>query len=126
MGNVDREALRKQASHVPVSLEHPKELKLGKCLVQFPEVLSRSISELYPHYLCDYMYELATTFTEFYDVCYCIQKDRSTGEIVKVDTGRLLLCEAAAMIMAKGFDLLGIKPVEKMWRHCFENESRQR
>ncbi|XP_062513588.1 arginine--tRNA ligase, cytoplasmic-like isoform X2 [Corticium candelabrum] len=114
LGGIDRESLRKEAVCIPISLEHPKELKLGKCIVQFAEVVSRSISELYPHYLCDYMYELATAFTEFYDVCYCIQKDRMTGEIVKVDTSRLLLCEATAMVMAKGFDLLGIRCVEKM------------
>lgn len=31
------------------------------------------------HSLCDYLYELATTFTEFYDSCYCVEKDRQTG-----------------------------------------------
>lgn len=36
------------------------------------------------------------------------------GQIVKVNTWRLLLCEATATIMAKGFDILGIKPVERM------------
>jgi arginyl-tRNA synthetase len=60
------------------------------------------------------MYDLATAFTEFYDVCYCIEKDRKTGEIIKVDASRLLLCEAASMVMTKGFELLGIQPVEKM------------
>jgi arginyl-tRNA synthetase len=114
LGNIDQEALRKEANRVPIYLEHPKELKLGKCIVQFSEVVSRSINELYPHYLCDYMYDLATAFTEFYDVCYCIEKDRKTGEIIKVDASRLLLCEAASMVMTKGFELLGIQPVEKM------------
>jgi arginyl-tRNA synthetase len=53
-----------------VLLQHDKEWKLGKCLIRFPEIL---------HTLCDYLYELATTFTEFYDSCYCIEKDRQTG-----------------------------------------------
>lgn len=36
------------------------------------------------------------------------------GQIVKVNMWRLLLCEATATVMAKGFDILGIKPVQKM------------
>lgn len=36
------------------------------------------------------------------------------GEIVKVNMWRLLLCEATAAVMAQGFDILGIKPVQKM------------
>lgn len=38
----------------------------------------------------------------------------SAGQIVKVNMWRLLLCEATATVMAKGFDILGIKPVQRM------------
>lgn len=37
------------------------------------------------------------------------------GEVVKVNMWRMLLCEATAAIMAKGFDILGITPVQRMW-----------
>lgn len=37
------------------------------------------MDDLLLHSLCDYVYELATTFTEFYDSCYCVEKDRQTG-----------------------------------------------
>jgi hypothetical protein len=37
---------------------------------------------LTPHTLCDYLYELATTFTEFYDACYVVEKDRQTGTVM--------------------------------------------
>ncbi|XP_046394302.1 arginine--tRNA ligase, cytoplasmic [Ischnura elegans] len=96
-----------------LSLEHEKEWKLGRCLLRFPEVLSRVVKDLGLHQLCDYLYEIATTFTEFYDSCYCIEKD-SSGEIQKVNTGRILLCEVTALVMAKVFDILGLKPVPKM------------
>lgn len=33
---------------------------------------------------------------------------------MKVNMWRLLLCEATATVMAKGFDILGIKPVQRM------------
>ena len=31
------------------------------------------------HALCDYMYEIATVFSEFWDNCYVVEKDRTTG-----------------------------------------------
>ena len=33
------------------------------------------------HALCDYMYEIATVFSEFWDNCYVVEKDRTTGTI---------------------------------------------
>ena len=42
-------------------------------------------------------------------LCRCF-----AGQIVKVNMWRLLLCEATATVMAKGFDILGIKPVQRM------------
>ena len=37
------------------------------------------MEDLLIHPLCDFLYELATTFSEFYDVCYVVEKDRQTG-----------------------------------------------
>lgn len=99
---------------VPVPVEHPKERKLAKALLRFPEVLAIMLEELYLHPLCDYLFELSQTFSEFYDNCYCIQKDRTTGKVVNINKGRLLLCEATAAVMTKGFCILGIRTVEKM------------
>uniref|UniRef100_A0A8C2S615 Arginine--tRNA ligase, cytoplasmic n=1 Tax=Capra hircus TaxID=9925 RepID=A0A8C2S615_CAPHI len=90
-----------------------KEWKLGRCILRFPEVLQKILDDLLLHTLCDYIYELATTFTEFYDSCYCVEKDRQS-EVLKVNMWRMLLCEAVAAVMAKGFDILGIKPVQRM------------
>lgn len=38
-----------------------------------------------------------------------------SGAIVKVNMSRLLLCEATANVIATGFHVLGINPLEKMW-----------
>lgn len=97
-----------------VPVEHPKERKLAKMLLRFPEVISMMLEELHLHPLCDYLFELSQAFSEFYDTCYCIEKDKATGKVVKVNKGRLLLCEATAAIMTKGFHILGIKTVERM------------
>ncbi|KAF4015328.1 hypothetical protein G4228_006543 [Cervus hanglu yarkandensis] len=114
LANIDEEMLRKAAQETKIILDHEKEWKLGRCILRFPEVLQKILDDLLLHTLCDYIYELATTFTEFYDSCYCVEKDRQSGEVLKVNMWRMLLCEAVAAVMAKGFDILGIKPVQRM------------
>lgn len=112
--NIDRSNLESCLANTEISLEHPKEWKLGKCIVRFPEILSRVLDDLMMHTLCEFMYEMATTLTEFYDNCYCVEKDRKTGEVIKVNMGRMLLLEATARVMETAFYILGIKPVTKM------------
>jgi len=109
------EELKKQCNLDTVSaLDHEKEMKLAKLLLRFPEVVLKIADDLFLHTLAEYMYEVATAFTEFYDVCYCVEKDRQTGEIVKINTGRIILCEVTALILAKCFNILGLEPVERM------------
>ncbi|XP_073913845.1 arginine--tRNA ligase, cytoplasmic isoform X2 [Castor canadensis] len=114
LANIDEDMLQKAARETKIVLDHEKEWKLGRCILRFPEILQKILDDLFLHTLCDYIYELATTFTEFYDSCYCVEKDRQTGKVLKVNMWRLLLCEAVAAVMAKGFDILGIKPVHRM------------
>ncbi|CAG9762915.1 unnamed protein product [Ceutorhynchus assimilis] len=111
--NFTSEQLKELAKTNKISLEHEKEWKLAKVLVRFSDVLLKITEDLCLHHLCEYVYEIATTFTEFYDACYCIEKD-SSGDVVKIHVGRILLAEAAAMIMERCFDILGLKPVSKM------------
>jgi arginyl-tRNA synthetase len=49
-------------------------------LLRFHDVLAMITKDLCLHHLCEYVYEIATTFTEFYDNCYCVEKD-SAGEM---------------------------------------------
>ncbi|XP_014229308.1 arginine--tRNA ligase, cytoplasmic isoform X1 [Trichogramma pretiosum] len=111
--NVTQEQLRKAIEDTPISLEHEKEWKLAKVLLKFPDIIARVTKDLSLHTLCDFCYEIATTFTEFYDSCYCVEKNK-TGEIVKVNMGRILLTEVTAMVLEQCFSILGLKPVEKM------------
>uniref|UniRef100_A0A1A7Z4U5 Arginine--tRNA ligase, cytoplasmic n=1 Tax=Iconisemion striatum TaxID=60296 RepID=A0A1A7Z4U5_9TELE len=114
LANIEESTLRRAAETTEIILDHEKEWKLGKCILRFPEILQKILDDLLLHTLCDYLYELATTFTEFYDSCYCVEKDRQTGEVLKINMWRMLLCEATATIMAKCFDILGINPVQRM------------
>uniref|UniRef100_A0A183DJA2 arginine--tRNA ligase n=1 Tax=Gongylonema pulchrum TaxID=637853 RepID=A0A183DJA2_9BILA len=62
--------------------------------------------------LCDYVYELATTFHDFYNECYVIQKDMDGA--VTLHYQRLVLCQVTADVMANCFKILGLRTVEKM------------
>lgn len=106
--------LKEASFNTAIDLTHEKELKLGKCIARFPEILAQVMDDLCPHTLCDYLYELCTTMTEFYDACYCVEKDKETGDIVKVNMSRILLCEATRLVLFRGLYILGIEPLEKM------------
>jgi len=102
-----------EAKKKGLNLEHEKELKLGKLLLRLSEVMTRMADDLYLHPLCEFMYEVANTFTEFYENCYCVEKDKS-GKIVKINWERILLCEVTASVLATCFNILGLKQVQKM------------
>lgn len=105
--------LPKIIQDTPIELDHEKEWKLAKVLIQFPDIIIRITKELQVHFLCEYLYEISTTFTEFYDNCYCIEKNKD-GSIKKINHSRILLCEATSLVMLKCFEILGLKPLQKI------------
>lgn len=111
---VSNQQLKEFVAKNLISLDDPKEWKLAKQILKFPEILIKTLNDLLVHSICDYIYELATVFTEFYDSCYCIEKDKQTGEIKSVNMSRLVLCDSTASVLATCFDLLGLKTLEKM------------
>ncbi|ESO84457.1 hypothetical protein LOTGIDRAFT_196660 [Lottia gigantea] len=114
LANVSEKELAEAAKSTKIELDHEKEYKLAKCILKFPEIILKLLDDLYLHTLCDYLYELTTSFTEFYDNCYCVEKDRTTGKVIKINKSRLLLCEATANVISAGFHILGINPLQRM------------
>lgn len=110
---ISPETLMAEVKKTGLKLAHEAEWKLGKVLLRFPEVILKVSNDLYLHSLCEYLYEISSAFTEFYDKCYCVEKDKE-GKIVKIFYERLMLCEVTASIMEKCLDILGIKTVSKM------------
>lgn len=111
--SITPEQMKTAIESTPVSLDHEKEWKLAKVLLKFPDVLLRITKDLFLHPLCEFCYEISCAFSEFYDNCYCVEKN-STGEIVKVNMGRIMLCEATAIVLEQCFSILGLKPVARM------------
>lgn len=105
--------IQKVIAEHKISIEHEKEWKLAKVLLKFPDIIIKITKDLCLHHLCEFVYDVSTTFTEFYDSCYCIEKNKA-GEIVKINAGRVLLAEATAQVLSKCFYLLGLKPIQKI------------
>lgn len=116
LGSIE-EILKKRAAELgesaPLKLDHEREIKLAKFLLRFPDIILQCIDDLLFHLLCNYLYELSSVFTEFYESCYCIEKNNESGDI-KIHLDRIILCEVTAAVMDKGLTLLGLKTLDKM------------
>ncbi|XP_035733678.1 arginine--tRNA ligase, cytoplasmic-like isoform X1 [Vespa mandarinia] len=111
--NISQKQLKEVVEEIPISLNHEKEWKLAKVLLKFPDILLKITKDLHLHQLCEYCYDISTSFSEFYDNCYCVVKNQA-GEIIEVNMSRILLTEATAIIMEQCFLILGIKPLTRM------------
>lgn len=110
----NKTTLQKSAEETRITLDHEKEWRLAKLILRFPEVLQKIQEDLMLHTLCDFLYELAITFSKFFEHCNCVEKDVWTGNVNKVNMSRILLCEATAAVMEQGFKILGLNPVHKI------------
>jgi arginyl-tRNA synthetase len=69
-----------------------------------------SVAEhLQPHRLCTYLFDLAQSFTAFYESCPVLRAPDETTR-----SSRLALCEVTARTLARGLDLLGIEAPDRM------------
>lgn len=86
----------------------PEELTLAKHILRLGETIDSVARDLKPHVLCQYLYELATKFSGFYEKCPVLKSDEPTR------SSRLALCDLTARTLAQGLDLLGIEHPEQM------------
>jgi arginyl-tRNA synthetase len=85
------------------------EKDLARVLALFGEAVKRSANEFAPHFVAQYLFELAQTFSVFYTKCPILkEKDAPRRQL------RLLLTQATAKVLRQGMDLLGIEVVEEM------------
>lgn len=82
--------------------EHGLLLKIS----EFGEVLERSVTELRPHHLCTYLYELTQEFNRFYERNRIIGDDR--------EAQRLTILGYYQSVLSRGLTILGIPAPEKM------------
>ncbi len=101
---VDMPALLQSGEQI--RLIEASEIALGLQTLAFSEVLEKTIQELLPSRLTDYLFNLAEKFHLFFHHC----RVEGTQE----QNSRLLLCKAVSDVMYQGLLLLGLKPLERM------------
>ena len=87
----------------------PEERELAKRLLGFADAVEATLATYSPHKLCGYLFDLATSFTNFYEHCPVLRApDRGTR------SSRLVLCALSGAVLERGLSFLGIAAPERM------------
>lgn len=95
-------------SSFPVILSEPVERALAVKLLRFPETIVRAAHGYKPNAVCDYLYDLAQTYSTFYQNVPFLAAEEGTRE------SRVRLGGIVAAVLRKGLDLLGIETPERI------------
>ncbi len=93
----------------PVTVEHAAERALALQLLGFREAVEVTAEHLEPHRLCGYLFDVASAFTTFYELCPVLR-----AESEELRASRLLLASATAQVLSTGLGLLGIETPDRM------------
>lgn len=94
--------------NAPVAATEPAEKQLAVALLQFEDVLSTVADGCYPHHLAAYVYNIATLFSRFYEVCPILKAEGDQRD------SRLQLAHLTSRTIKQGMDLLGLDVMEAM------------
>ncbi|MFG0257698.1 MAG: arginine--tRNA ligase [Phycisphaerales bacterium JB043] len=93
----------------PLSMNASEEKQLALKLLRYPDALRSSADALEPHRLCTYVYELAGTFSSFFQQCPVLKApDEPTLH------SRLRLCSLTGRVLEDAITTLGLVPLERM------------
>ena len=92
-----------------VAVSGPPERALGLALLRLDGAVADAATDLAPHKLCGHLFDLAQSFTSFYEACPVLKApDPATR------ASRLTLCLLTAAALSLGLDLLGIGAPDRM------------
>ncbi|GAB3886950.1 arginine--tRNA ligase [Terrabacter terrigena] len=95
--------------HATLLVREPHERALAMHLLDFGDVVAEVGATYEPHRLAGYLFELAQTFSAFYENCPVLKADRD-----EVRESRLTLCALVFRVMTTGLDLLGLESPDQM------------
>jgi arginyl-tRNA synthetase len=93
----------------PISLNQVQERDLAMTLLALPRVIDDCLETFSPSKLCTYLFELAQSFTSFYECCPVLKASDQ-----ELSASRLSLCELTASTLRLGLNALGIVAPEQM------------
>ena len=102
---LDKVTARESENKEPEKLE-ASERALIKKILEYKMVLSEAVSEMAPHKVANYLYELAQEFSRFYENCSVVGSDK--------EHERAKLVRTYLDTMTHGLNILGIKVPEEM------------
>ena len=91
-----------------ILLVEPAERQLALELARFADAVHAVGREAAPHFLCGYLYDLATHFMRFYEACPVLKSEGAVRD------SRLRLCRLTADTLKTGLGLLGIETLDMM------------
>jgi arginyl-tRNA synthetase len=97
-----------QSTYDPSPFETDTERALARKLIQFPSTFELTLEDLRPHILCTYLFELASTFSSFYNANKVITEEGQAQGC------RLMLCARTLRTLETGLQLLGIPTLRQM------------
>ena len=103
--NVERASVR----NFEPTISHVAERELAMKVLQFDSALWDTLDKYSPHRLCTYLYDLATSFSSFYEQCPVLKAENENEK-----NSRLMLCDLTARVMQAGLEVLGIESLEQM------------
>jgi arginyl-tRNA synthetase len=106
-GNI--EATPYAAGTVSVRIGEPAERQLALSLLGFGLAVDSVLETWSPHKLCGYLFDLAGTYTTFYEQCPVLKASDPA-----VRESRLMLCWLTAAVLQAGLAMLGIAAPERM------------
>ncbi|HXW34715.1 MAG TPA: arginine--tRNA ligase, partial [Acidimicrobiales bacterium] len=93
----------------PPMIAEPPERALALQLLGFDDALAATLQSWSPSKLCAYLFDLATSFTSFYEKCPVLRApDPETRR------SRLFLSDLTARVLEQGLGLLGIEAPDRM------------
>lgn len=87
----------------PVMIKEPIERILAVMILQFPEIVMRAAETYKPSVLADYLYNLASAYSTFYQNLPFLKAPEGVRE------SRVNLCIIVARVLRRGLNMLGIE-----------------
>ena len=92
----------------PIRLMEPIERRLAIRLTRFPDLVQSAARAFRPNLLCDYLFDLAQTYSNFYQNVPFLKAEPGLRE------SRVRLCDLAAKVLRRGLALLGIDTPDRI------------
>lgn len=92
-------------------LQHPAEMKLLRQMIRLPEIIHVAATQLAPHHLAYYAYELAANLHAFYRDCRVVSSDPAD---IPLTAARLQLVKACQVVLRRVLNLMGMNAPDVM------------